>query len=115
MGMVMGMLLLYTSQHIGIVQTSYDIHQKEKEASRLVEDYKNLRYQVNLLKTPARIEQKLKEANLNFVHPTDVKLVHSTIHVPIGDLNNTIAQKPSFMLLGNIEFIQEAYADSTEQ
>jgi len=62
--------LVYVSQQTALVHLSYDLKQREKSYSELLDRNKILLYNVRQLESPARLERALLAKNLKFEVPS---------------------------------------------
>jgi hypothetical protein len=78
LGIITVLLLLYVHQQVANLQVSYRLNKQQEQLTRMIDTYKNLRFELASLKSPTRVEQKLAEADIALVLPTEVKVVRAT-------------------------------------
>lgn len=67
--------LIYVSQQTALVCISYDIKQKEKSCSELLDRNKILLYNVRQLESPARLEQALLAMKMKLEVPSRERVI----------------------------------------
>lgn len=72
---VTAVALIYVSQQAALVCLSYDIKNKEKSYSELLDRNKILLYNVRQLESPARLEQALLAKNMKLEVPSRERLI----------------------------------------
>ena len=61
--------LLYTHQQFAIIKANYDIKKYETQLSQLLDHNKKLRYNVNVLESPTRLEARLVAKGMDYDVP----------------------------------------------
>ncbi len=74
-GFISGLFLLYVQGQISMLRVSYKIDLDSKKLSRRSEEYRHLKFEVDQLKSPRRLEEKIKELNLELTLPKEVRVV----------------------------------------
>ncbi len=67
--------LIYVNQHVALVRLSYDIKEKEKTYSDLLDRNKILLYNVKRLESPVRLEQTLLAKNMKLEVPSKERVI----------------------------------------
>lgn len=67
--------LIYVSQQTALVRISYDIKQKEKSYSELLDRNKILLYNIELLESPARLERALLAKKMKYEVPSKESMI----------------------------------------
>jgi hypothetical protein len=67
--------LIYVSQQTALVGISYDIKQKEKSYSALLDRNKILLYNIKQLESPARLEEALLAKKMKFEVPSRERVI----------------------------------------
>lgn len=67
--------LIYVNQHVALVRLSYDIKEKEKTYSDLLDRNKILLYNVKRLESPVRLEQALLAKNMKLEIPSKERVI----------------------------------------
>ena len=83
------LLLLYVQGQIALLRISYSIDSQSKKLTQKREQYRHLQFEVDQLKAPRRLEEKMKELQLNLVLPKEVRVVR----VPIV-ASNALVEPP---------------------
>lgn len=74
-GMAAGLLLLYVHGKISLFHVSYAIDTDSEKLARLTEEYRNLKFEVEQLKAPRLLEQKMKQMSLNMSLPQEIRVI----------------------------------------
>ncbi len=74
-GFVSGLFLLYVQGQISMLRVSYKIDLDSKKVARRSEEYRHLKFEVDQLKSPRRLEEKIKELELELTLPKEVRVV----------------------------------------
>ena len=67
---------------IAILRVSYQIDLDSRKLAQRWEEYRHLRFEVDQLKAPRRLEDKMKELQLNLTLPTEVSVVRVPLQTP---------------------------------
>ncbi|MCB9800484.1 MAG: hypothetical protein H6757_06985 [Candidatus Omnitrophica bacterium] len=68
-------LILYVHTQISLFRVSYQIDAKNKVHTRKIEEYRFLKYDVDQLKAPKALEEKMKVMKLDLTLPDDIQVV----------------------------------------
>lgn len=104
------LMVMYIYQNIQAIQVSYRIQQKERELSAVSDEYKRLVFEVNALHSPAYLESKIRTSGVQLIQPTNIRFINNMVKVP----PTLFAKDTHENLLGRLEFMSEAHANSTE-
>jgi cell division protein FtsL len=74
-GFISGLFLLYVQGQISMLRVSYKIDLDSKKLARRSEEYRHLKFEVDQLKSPRRLEEKIKELELELTLPKEVRVV----------------------------------------
>ena len=87
-------LLLYVHEQISLFRLSYAIDRKSKIQAQRGEQYRHLKFEVDRLKAPRRLEEKLKELDLDLTLPKEIRImrVPKTVEVKIPAMPKTELQ-----------------------
>ncbi|HXV27992.1 MAG TPA: hypothetical protein VD913_03410 [bacterium] len=104
-GLVSSLFLFYVQGQIAVLRISYQIDVDSKELAQRSEEYRHLKFKVDQLKAPRRLEEKMKELDLDLTLPKEVRVVR----VPLSPSPNPSAVAESVQLNpfseGLIEFL----------
>ena len=68
-------LLLYVHEQIALLHVSYTLEDKSEKLVRLSEEYRNVKFELDQLKAPRLLEEKIKEMQLNLTLPNEVRVL----------------------------------------
>ena len=74
-GLVSVLLLLYVQGQTALVRISYLMDVKSKKLAQEEEEYRYLKFEVDQLKAPRRLEEKIKTLKLNLTLPKEIRVV----------------------------------------
>lgn len=107
------LLLLYVHEQVSILQVSYSIGRKEREAVRLSEDYKTAKFRVARLRSPQALGQRLNELSLDLIIPTNQEVV--TILKPVAPSVEVEPGWPAPVRFASwLPFVKEAQAKTSK-
>ena len=108
------LLLLYVHEQVSILQASYSIEKKEREVARLSENYKEVKFRVARLRSPAVLNQRMKELSLNLTIPTDQEVVRvlKLRTVPAG---TKVSWPAPIQFASWLHFVKEAQAKTSSK
>ncbi len=69
------LMLLYVHGETSLFSISYGIDAKSKQLAKVSEEYRRLRFEVEQLKAPLVLENKMKEMSLELMLPSDVRVI----------------------------------------
>ena len=69
------LLLLYVHEQIALFRVSYEINASSETLARKAEDYRHLKFDVEQLKAPRLLEEKMKQMELDLTLPKEVRVV----------------------------------------
>ncbi len=70
-----GLLLFYVHQRVEILRVSYRIHSKSSDLAQKVEDFRRLKFEVNKMRSPDRIQKRLEDMSLPFTLPKQIEVL----------------------------------------
>ena len=71
-------LLLYVHEQIALLHVSYTLEDKSEKILRLSEEYRNIKFELDQLKAPRLLEEKIKEMRLNLILPNEVRVLKTS-------------------------------------
>ena len=69
------LFIFYVQAQISLFQVSYSIAAKSHQLAEKSEEYRHLKFQVDQLKAPRLLEQKIKELHLDLTLPKQVRVI----------------------------------------
>lgn len=82
-GFVAALLFFYVHAQISLVRVSYSLDKISKKRIQHAEQYRRLKFEVEQLKAPRRLEQKMKELKLELTLPKEIRVVLVPASQPI--------------------------------
>ena len=74
-GMASVLPLLYVHEQVALVHISYRIDEQSSKLSKMAEEYRRLKFEVDQLKSPRFLEGKMKELSLDLTLPKEIRVV----------------------------------------
>jgi len=75
MGIMAFLLVHYVQGQVNLVRISYVLDKKIKIKNDKLEHYRQLKYELDQIKSPRLLESKLGELNFNLTLPTEIKVI----------------------------------------
>ncbi len=77
-------LLLYVHEQVSLVRVSYQIDSKADKLSKMKEDYRQIKFEVDQLKAPRLLEEKMKSLSMDLTLPREIHVVRTpALKVPL--------------------------------
>lgn len=76
-GLLTLLLLLYVHEQVALVRVSYQIDAKQAKLTRMSEEYRQLKFEVDQLKAPRLLEEKMKKLSLDLSLPQEIHVVRT--------------------------------------
>ncbi|MFZ5801960.1 MAG: hypothetical protein ACOY3K_02460 [Candidatus Omnitrophota bacterium] len=70
-----GLCILYVHMNISLFSASYAIHASSRDLTRKGEGYRYLKYEIEQLRAPTRLTQKMQEHQMVLDLPTQVEMI----------------------------------------
>ena len=70
-----GLFLFYVHEQVALLHISYLIDQKQERLARRTEEYRKLKFEVEQLKAPRLLEEKMKELSLDLTLPKEFRVI----------------------------------------
>lgn len=70
-------LLLYVHEQVSLVRVSYQIDAKQIKLNRMNEEYRQLKFEVDQLKAPRLLEEKMKNLSMDLMLPQEIHVVRT--------------------------------------
>lgn len=67
--------LIYVREQVALLDVSYQIDSRSDKLSRLSEEYRQIRFEVEQLKAPRLLEEKMKQMSLDLTLPQEIRVV----------------------------------------
>lgn len=74
-GVLTLLLLLYVHEQIALVRVSYLMDAKSVQLNRLVEEYRQIKFEVDQLKAPRLLEEKMKNLSMTLTLPQEIHVI----------------------------------------
>lgn len=74
-GVLTLLLLLYVHEQIALVRVSYLIDAKSVQFNRLSEEYRQIKFEVDQLKAPRLLEEKMKNLSMQLTLPQEIHVI----------------------------------------
>jgi len=78
------LFVLYVHEQIALFRISYEIDSKSESLARQTEDYRRLKFEVDQLKAPRLLEEKIKTLGLNLTTPKEVYVVRVPVETTVA-------------------------------
>lgn len=75
MGVICLMLVYYVQGQISLVRISYVLDQKTRQLGEKEEHYRQLKYEMEQMKSPRLLENKLSELNFDLTLPKEIRVI----------------------------------------
>lgn len=88
------LLVLYVHEQVALLHVSYMLDTRVEKVTRLSEEYRQLRFEVEQLKAPRLLEEKMKQLSLDLALPQEIRVMR----VPAPELEKVLhkaASRPS--------------------
>ena len=111
---VSALMLLYVHEQVALFRISYQLDAKSEKLARLSEDYRKVKFEVDQLRAPRLLENKMKELSLNLALPKEVRVIRipaaEKVEVPVTRLSIP-TQDRFFNFLGRWVDVAQAKED----
>jgi cell division protein FtsL len=77
------LLFLYVHAQVSLVSVSYSLDRQSKKLAESQEEYRRLKFEVEQLRAPRRLEEKMKEWGLELSLPKEVRVVRVPMPDPV--------------------------------
>ncbi len=108
------LLLLYVHEQVSLFRVSYLLDDRADTLSRLSEEYRSLKFEVDQLKAPRLLEEKIKLLSMDLTLPQEIRVVRTLapkLEAPVQDLSESQASSRMFNMLGKWIGIAQAKTD----
>lgn len=82
-------LVFYVHLKVSLFHLSYDLNSKSSELAQKGERYRQLKFEVDLLRTPKRLEGMMKELSLDLTLPREIEVMRVRERILPEPLNVT--------------------------
>lgn len=97
-GVLTLLLLLYVHEQIALVRVSYLMDAKSVQLNRLVEEYRQIKFEVDQLKAPRLLEEKMKNLSMTLTLPQEIHVIKT----PAPKITADRQLSPAASLSGNM-------------
>lgn len=80
---VSALMLLYVHEQVALFRISYQLDAKSEKLARLSEDYRKVKFEVDQLRAPRLLEQKMKDMQIELALPKEVQVVKIPAAAPL--------------------------------
>lgn len=98
-------MVVYVHGQIAIFQISYDLNQKEAVLQQKEEAYREIKFEVEQLKAPRLLEEKLQSMDLDLALPDHVQIIKVPMPVQVAQPVDTMLTKSSTNLSFPFDFL----------
>jgi hypothetical protein len=74
--------LIYVREQVALLHVSYQIDSRSEKMTQLSEEYRQLRFEVEQLKAPRLLEEKMKKMSLELTLPQEIRVVRVPATIP---------------------------------
>jgi hypothetical protein len=67
--------LLYVHEQVALLDVSYAIDAKADKVTQLSEEYRQIRFEVEQLKAPRLLEEKMKQMSMELTLPQEIRVI----------------------------------------
>ena len=75
--------LIYVHEQIALLRVSYQMEAKNEKLSHLSEEYRQIRFEVDQLKAPRLLEEKMKQLSMDLTLPQEIRVIRTPAVYPI--------------------------------
>jgi hypothetical protein len=110
--------VLYVRGQIALLHVSYQIEAKNDKVIELSEEYRRLRFEVEQLKAPRLLEEKMKNMKMDLTLPQEIRVVKvRETSLPSLPLQQVMTQQPTVStrfanLMGRFVEVAQAKTDN---
>ncbi|MBI3307186.1 MAG: hypothetical protein HYZ84_05205 [Candidatus Omnitrophica bacterium] len=94
LGLGIFFLLLYVHLQIATFQVSYSINTQSRRLAKSGEAYRLLKFEVDQLRAPRLLEQKMKDMQIDLALPKEVQVVKIPAPPPATESLSNVSLKP---------------------
>ncbi len=87
--------VLYVREQIALLHVSYKIEAKSDKVAELSEEYRRLRFEVDQLKAPRLLEEKMKQLSMELTLPQEIRVVRTPVEAPPAQLMERMSLNPT--------------------
>lgn len=74
--------LLYVHEQVALLDVSYAIDERAEKLGHLSEEYRQLRFEVEQLKAPRLLDEKMKQMSLDLTLPQEIRVIRMPATLP---------------------------------
>lgn len=67
--------LIYVHEQVALLHVSYEIEERSEKVTRLSEESRQLRFEVEQLKAPRLLDEKMKQMSLDLTLPQEIRVI----------------------------------------
>jgi hypothetical protein len=96
------LFLVYVHGRVMLLHVSYSINSQSRSMDQKTEQYRYLKFQVDQLKAPRLLENKMKDLAIDLMPPKEIKVVRMPeMHKLVEGGTATVAEQPMSQRLNN--------------
>ncbi len=92
------LFVLYVHEQVALLHVSYMLDTRVDKVTRLSEEYRQLRFEVEQLKAPRLLEEKMKKMSLDLSLPQEIRVMR----VPAPEVEETLRQVSTRPVSGGV-------------
>lgn len=109
--------VLYVREQVALLHVSYQIEAKSDKVAELSEEYRRLRFEVDQLKAPRLLEEKMNKLAMELTLPHEIRVVRMPQEAPASQSLDQLAIHPTLTarfanLLGRWIDVAQAKTDN---
>ena len=113
---IVGLMLSYVHGQIALFHLSYDLDTKSESVTRLNEEYRHLKFEVDQLKTPAVLEKRIEALGLKLTLPKEIRVIQvpakPVTEAPIKNISSAPLPDRFMSFLGRWVDVAQAKTES---
>lgn len=87
--------VVYVREQIALLHVSYQIEAKSEKVAQLSEEYRRLRFEVDQLKAPRLLEEKMKQLSMDLTLPQEIRVVRTPVEVAAAQPLERVSLHPT--------------------
>lgn len=88
--------VFYVREQISLLHVSYEIESKSEKVAELSEEFRRLRFEVDQLKAPRLLEEKMKKLAMDLELPHEIRVVRTPAKEPVATSLDHLVLRPTF-------------------
>ena len=88
--------LVYVREQVALLDVSYQIDDRTEKLGQLSEEYRRLRFEVDQLKAPRLLEEKMQQHSMNLNLPQEIRVIRMPAEKELAQPPHYLAMNASF-------------------